>query len=62
MLKRSVVFQTIKINRDSCKGSDPKTNFSLKAVVDRAKASNMPVANIEKAIKKGSGLGGTPVV
>ncbi|MEK7629248.1 MAG: YebC/PmpR family DNA-binding transcriptional regulator [Patescibacteria group bacterium] len=40
------------------KGSDPKTNFSLKAVVDKAKASNMPVANIEKAIKKGSGLGG----
>ncbi|MDP3764732.1 MAG: YebC/PmpR family DNA-binding transcriptional regulator [bacterium] len=39
------------------KGADPKTNFSLKAVVDKAKASNMPVINIEKAIKKGAGLG-----
>lgn len=38
------------------KGADPKTNFSLKAVVDKAKASNMPVINIEKAIKKGAGL------
>lgn len=38
------------------KGADPKTNFSLKAVVDKAKASNMPVVNIEKAIKKGGGL------
>src|SRR3989344_2869999 len=38
------------------KGADPKTNFSLKAVVDKAKASNMPVVNIEKAIKKGAGL------
>ncbi len=38
------------------KGADPKTHFSLKAVVDKAKVSNMPVANIEKAIKKGSGL------
>ncbi|MDP3800189.1 MAG: YebC/PmpR family DNA-binding transcriptional regulator [bacterium] len=38
------------------KGADPKTNFSLKAIVDKAKASNMPVINIEKAIKKGAGL------
>lgn len=38
------------------RGADPKTNFSLKAVVDKAKASNMPIVNIEKAIKKGAGL------
>lgn len=38
------------------KGADPKMNFSLKAIVDKAKASNMPIANIDKAIKKGAGL------
>ncbi|MFY9493016.1 MAG: YebC/PmpR family DNA-binding transcriptional regulator [Minisyncoccia bacterium] len=37
------------------KGSDTKTNLSLKAAVDQAKAENMPSENIERAIKKGSG-------
>lgn len=40
------------------KGVDPKINLSLKAAVDQAKAENMPIANIERAIrtiKKGSG-------
>ena len=41
------------------KGADPKKNFSLKAIVDKAKASNMPIVNIEKAIKKGAGLSGS---
>ena len=37
------------------KGSDPKTNLALKAAIDQAKMVNMPVANIERAIQKGSG-------
>ena len=37
------------------KGGDSKTNLSLKAVVDQARAENMPLDNIERAIKKGSG-------
>ncbi|MFA6436876.1 MAG: YebC/PmpR family DNA-binding transcriptional regulator [Candidatus Paceibacterota bacterium] len=34
---------------------DPSTNPSLRVLVDKAKASNMPNDNIERAIKKGSG-------
>ena len=37
-------------------GSDPKTNLSLKAVLEQARSENMPVANIERAVKKGSGI------
>ncbi len=40
------------------KGADPKVNFSLKTVVDQAKAANMPSDNIARAIKKGSGMPG----
>ncbi len=36
-------------------GSDPETNFQLKMAVDKAKSLNMPKANIDKAIKRGSG-------
>lgn len=36
-------------------GGDPAMNFSLKLVMDRAKASNMPKDNIERAIKRGTG-------
>lgn len=39
------------------KGSDPKTNVSLKAAVDQARSFNMPAANINRAIKEGSGSG-----
>ncbi|MBW3538241.1 YebC/PmpR family DNA-binding transcriptional regulator [Candidatus Parcubacteria bacterium] len=40
-------------------GPDPEMNFRLRLAVDKAKAANMPMANIERAIKKGSGqLGG----
>jgi YebC/PmpR family DNA-binding regulatory protein len=40
-------------------GGDPKMNFSLRLAIDKAKAVNMPAANIERAIKKGTGeLGG----
>jgi YebC/PmpR family DNA-binding regulatory protein len=36
-------------------GGDPDTNFSLRIVVDKAKAVNMPSDNIERSIKKGTG-------
>jgi len=40
-------------------GSDPSTNGKLKEAIAKAKASNMPNDNIERAIKKGAGeLGG----
>jgi YebC/PmpR family DNA-binding regulatory protein len=37
------------------KGGDPTTNFSLRLAIERAKAANMPKANIERAIKRGTG-------
>ena len=40
------------------KGTDPKMNYSLKAVVDQARAANMPLVNIERAVKKGGGREG----
>ncbi len=36
-------------------GGDPEVNFSLRLAVDKAKASNMPKDNIERAIKRGTG-------
>ncbi|HSH36004.1 YebC/PmpR family DNA-binding transcriptional regulator [Schnuerera sp.] len=36
-------------------GADPEYNPALKAAIEKAKASNMPNDNIERAIKKGSG-------
>jgi YebC/PmpR family DNA-binding regulatory protein len=36
-------------------GGDPETNFKLRLAVDKAKSSNMPKDNIERAIKKGTG-------
>ena len=33
-------------------GTDPDTNFSLRLAIDKAKAANMPLANIERAIKR----------
>lgn len=33
-------------------GADPETNFSLRLAIDKAKAANMPMANIERAIKR----------
>lgn len=40
-------------------GADPDTNFSLRLAIDKAKASNMPMANIQRSIDRGSGkLGG----
>jgi YebC/PmpR family DNA-binding regulatory protein len=40
-------------------GGDPKMNFALRLAIDKAKSVNMPAANIERSIKKGTGeLGG----
>lgn len=33
-------------------GTDPDTNFSLRLTIDRAKASNMPLANIQRSIDR----------
>lgn len=35
-------------------GSDPETNSKLRAVIQNAKAANMPKDNVERAIKKAS--------
>lgn len=37
------------------RGGDLDMNFSLRLAVDRAKASNMPKDNIDRAIKRGTG-------
>lgn len=39
-------------------GADPDMNFTLRLTIDRAKAANMPKANIDRAIARGSGAGG----
>jgi len=36
-------------------GGDPESNFKLRLAVDKARASNMPKENIERAIRRGSG-------
>ncbi len=36
-------------------GGDPSMNPTLRSAIDRAKADNVPNANIERAIKKGTG-------
>lgn len=33
-------------------GADPETNFALRLAIDKAKAANMPSANIERAIQR----------
>ncbi|MEK7648767.1 MAG: YebC/PmpR family DNA-binding transcriptional regulator [Patescibacteria group bacterium] len=40
------------------KGGDPTTNFSLRLAIEKARGSNMPKENIERAIKRGTGEGG----
>jgi len=37
------------------KGGDPKTNPTLRMVIEKARSENMPYENIERAIKKGTG-------
>jgi YebC/PmpR family DNA-binding regulatory protein len=38
-------------------GGDPDSNFTLRLAIDRARASNMPKENIDRAIKRGTGEG-----
>ncbi|HUS26007.1 MAG TPA: YebC/PmpR family DNA-binding transcriptional regulator [Nevskiaceae bacterium] len=43
-------------------GADPDMNFALRLAVDKAKAANMPMANIQRSIDRGSGkLGGEQI-
>ena len=43
-------------------GADPSMNFSLRLAIDKAKAANMPTANIQRSIDRGSGkLGGEQI-
>ncbi len=43
-------------------GADPNMNFALRLAVDKAKAANMPNANIQRSIDRGSGkLGGEQI-
>ena len=43
-------------------GADPEMNFSLRLAIDKAKAANMPNANIQRSIDRGSGkLGGNQI-
>lgn len=55
--KRGALFtKLVKIIEVSARGgADPAMNFKLKLAVQKAKASNVPLATIDKAIKKGSG-------
>lgn len=43
-------------------GGDPEMNFSLRLAIDKAKANNMPLANIQRSVDRGSGkLGGAVI-
>ena len=43
-------------------GADPDTNFTLRLAIEKAKASNMPSNNIQRAVDRGSGkLGGEQI-
>jgi len=55
--KRGKVFTRLgrEITLAARSGGDPNSNFALRLAVDRAKASNMPKENIDRAIKRGSG-------
>ncbi|HWB38728.1 MAG TPA: YebC/PmpR family DNA-binding transcriptional regulator, partial [Candidatus Saccharimonadales bacterium] len=33
-------------------GTDPETNFSLRLAIDKAKAANMPAANIQRSVDR----------
>jgi len=43
-------------------GGDPTFNFSLRVAIDQAKRANVPKENIERAIKRGSGLDGAGAI
>jgi YebC/PmpR family DNA-binding regulatory protein len=41
-------------------GTDPESNIRLRLAIHRARTSNMPMDNIERAIKRGAGSGNNP--
>jgi len=43
-------------------GSNPEHNFRLRLIVQKCRDNNMPLENIERAIKKGSGEGGAAAI
>ena len=55
--KRSNVFTKLAkdISVAAREGGDPDMNFKLRMAMDRARSSNMPKDNIERAIKAGTG-------
>lgn len=55
--KRGALFtKLVKIIEVSARGgADPTMNFRLKLAVQQAKSANVPLATIDRAIKKGSG-------
>lgn len=57
--KRGKIFTKIasEITVAAREGADPDMNFKLRLAVAKAKANNVPAANIERAIAKGSGTG-----
>src|SRR5688572_9458157 len=36
-------------------GADPELNFKLRLAIDKAKAANMPISNIERSVARGAG-------
>lgn len=60
--KKGVAFQKLikdVIAAAKAGGGDPNSNFRLKVAIERARAGNVPVDNIERGIKRGTGeLGG----
>ncbi len=62
--KKGVAFQKLVkdiIAAAKAGGGDPNSNFRLKVAIDRAKAGNVPVDNIERGIKRGTGELGGPM-
>ena len=59
--KRGAVFTRLgrEITVAARAGGDPAGNFQLRTAIEKAKAAGVPNANIERAIAKGSGQGGS---
>jgi YebC/PmpR family DNA-binding regulatory protein len=56
--KRGVIFTKMAKNITVAareKGGDPSANFTLRMAIDKARSVNMPMENIERAIKRGAG-------
>lgn len=58
--KRGKVFTKIasEITVAARDGADPTMNFKLRLAIAKAKANNVPAANIDRAIARGAGTGG----